>query len=286
MYILIRKIVGSFSVVLLLAVSGCASQQLGSRSSVVDYLYPEQQVVIEPGIAQLPLPLRVGIAFVPDGRLHNRGSNPWGWADPGANTLTEKDKLQIMAQLSDHFRQHDFISDIQLIPSAYLLSQGSFANLDQLKSMFGIDVIALISFDQMQFSDEGKTALSYWTLVGAYLVSGQKNDTHTLLDTAVYDITSRKLLFRAPGSSQVKGRSTPINLNEELRADSKQSFDAATAQMVQNLELELLSFKQRLKQQPADIQVSRRSGYGGGSAGLLILLSASLVWRRYRLAYQ
>jgi len=276
------KIVRSLSVVLLLAITGCATQQMGSRSSVVDYLYPKkQQVAIEPGIAQLPLPLRVGIAFVPTDRLHRRGANPWAWADHGANSLTEKEKLQIMDRLASHFRQQDFIGDIQLIPSAYMRPQGSFDNLDQLKSMFGIDVIALISFDQMQFSDESKKALSYWTLVGAYLVSGQKNDTYTLLDTAVYDISSRKMLFRAPGSSQVKGRSTPINLNEELRADSKRSFDVAAEQMVQNLELELVNFKQRLKQQPADIQLSRRAGYSGGSGGtvLLILLISCFLWR-------
>jgi rhombotail lipoprotein len=160
------------SMMILLAISGCASQQVGSRSSVVDYLYPkEQQVAIEPGIAKLTLPLRVGIAFVPSERLHSRGANPWAFVDQGANSLTENDKQQMLERLADHFRQHDFIGDIQLIPSAYLRPQGSFANLDQLKSMFGIDVIALISFDQMQFSDESKTALSYWTLVGAYLVS-------------------------------------------------------------------------------------------------------------------
>lgn len=283
MFKLSRKIISTLTVVLSLTISGCASQQLVSRSSVVDFLYPqEQQVVIEPGIAHLQLPLRVGVAFVPNERLQSRGANPWAWASHGANSLSESDKLRIMERLAGHFNQQDFIGDIQLIPTTYLRPQGSFANLDQLKSMFGIDVIALISFDQMQFSDESKKALSYWTLVGAYLVSGQKNDTHTLLDTAVYDIASRKLLFRAPGSSQVTGRSTPINLSEELRADSKQGFDEATEQMMHNLEQELERFTQRIKQQPADIQLSRRSGSsaGGTGPGLMILLASCLIWRR------
>ncbi len=270
----------SFGLLLWLTLSGCASQQVGSRSSVVDYLYPAQDnVTVQASSPVLTLPIRLGIAFVPVDYNHRYGSNPWAFSQAGASLLTEADKMQIMENIAGHFRQQEFIGEIQLIPSAYLRPQGSFANLDQLKSMFGIDVIALVSFDQVQFSDESKASLSYWTLVGAYLVSGQKNDTSTLMDTAVYAIDSRKLLFRAPGVSQIQGRSTPVNLSEELRVDSQQGFSQASAAMIVNLEQELTNFKTRLKERPDDIQIVRSSNYrGGGSLGSTVLIVLFGLW--------
>lgn len=269
--------------------TGCASQQFGSRSSVVDYLYPSsQEIKIAPSIPVLTLPIRVGIAFVPSDGSYRRGGSPWAIGDFGAQGLSEPAKMQIMDNIANHFRARDYIGDIQLIPSSYLLPQGSFTNLEQLQAMFGIDVIALVSFDQVQFSDESKAALSYWTLVGAYLVSGQKNDTSTLMDTAVYDIKSRKMLFRAPGVSQIKGRSTPVNLAEELRQDSKQGFELASKQMITQLEQELESFTERLKAKPDDIKLVKTSHYRGGSIGVfgIIFLLFALLFRCKQLDYQ
>jgi rhombotail lipoprotein len=137
----------------------------------------------------------------------------------GVSSLTEAEKTNLLDKVADNFRKYDFVSEIEVIPSAYLTEGGSFQNLDQIKTMYGTDVIALVSYDQVQFTDEGLLSLTYWTLLAAYVISGEKNDTSTMLDTAVYDIESRKMLFRAPGTSSIKGRSTPINLSEELRAD-------------------------------------------------------------------
>lgn len=103
------------------------------------------------------------------------------------------------------------------------------------------------------------------------MVSGEKNDTSTLIDTAVYDIASRKLLFRAPGTSNIKGRSTPVNLSEELRSDSLAGFDQATDQMINNLDAQLSNFREKIKENPEQIKVVRSSGYSGGSGGALDL---------------
>lgn len=105
------------------------------------------------------------------------------------------------------------------------------------------------------------------------------------MDTAVYDIASRKLLFRAPGVSQVKGRSTPVNLQEELRHDSQQGFDEASKQMINNLQQELDNFTERLKQRPDDIKIVKGQNYRGGgsfSAFLLMMLATILFVGRFR----
>jgi rhombotail lipoprotein len=143
--------------------------------------------------------------------------------------------------------------------------------------MYGIDVIALVSYDQVQFTDEGFLSLTYWTIVGAYVVSGEKNDTSTMLDTVVYDIRSRKMLFRAPGTSVVHGSATPVNLSEELREDSLKGFNLAADNMVANLKVELEKFKDKIKAKPEEVKIEHRAGYTGAGGGAISLYSLVIL---------
>ncbi|MFT6928052.1 MAG: rhombotail lipoprotein [Psychromonas sp.] len=207
----------------------------------------------------------------------------------GGSALTEIHKSNLLEKVANNFRGLDFVSDIEVIPSAYLTAGGGFANLEQIRTIYGIDVVALVSYDQVQFTDEGLWSLTYWTLVGAYVVSGEKNDTSTMLDTAVYDIQSQKMLFRAPGTSNVKGRSTPVNLSEELRQDSIKSFEQATDKMVVNLNAQLQKFKEKIKQNLEQVKVVHREGYSGGGATdpftmLILMLLAGVLYRLRRRA--
>ena len=272
----------------LLLLSGCAGHQMRTKSSVVDYLYPQsKETVIQPSIPHVTLPAKVGIAFVP-GNTRSRSHNFWS-GNVIVDSLTERDKMQLLDTVAANFKKYDFVKSIEVIPSSYLTPQGSFANLDQIKTMYGIDIIALVSYDQVQFVDEGMLSLTYWTIVGAYVISGEKNDTSTLMDTTVYDIDSRKMLFRAPGVSQVKGAATPVNLSEELRADATQGFREATNDMTRNLDLQLERFREKVKEQPEEynfVDSSGRSWGGGGAAigllGMLLLagLHSAFVRRR------
>jgi len=67
----------------------------------------------------------------------------------------------------------------------------------------------LISYDQTQFTDQGVLTLAYWTIVGAYVVQGEKNDTQTMVDAVVYDIPSRKMLFGLQGRASSKAVPPP-----------------------------------------------------------------------------
>jgi rhombotail lipoprotein len=274
--------------VLAIMVGGCAGQQVRTNSSVVEYLYPkEKAAVVQPSIPHLILPLKVGIAFVPEQRSSRQGMNMWAGA-AGGGALTEQEKMALLNKVADHFKSYEFVKSIEVIPSAYLTPKGGFDNLDQIKTMYGVDVIALVSYDQVQFTDEGMLSLTYWTLVGAYVVSGEKNDTSTMMDTVVYDIASRKMLFRAPGLSRVQGSATAINLSEKLRKDSVESFRVATDDMVSNLDIQLAAFKEKVKAQPEAFHISHSatSGGGGGGAldlmGLVLLAAAAGVARRVR----
>ena len=256
--------------------TGCAVRSTHHRSSVVQYLYPDQADHVDvPGVPQLALPLSVGIAFVPENNTENQA-------------LTETQKMNLMAEVSRHFKTYDFVKSIDIIPSDYLTKEGGFANLDQIQTMYGIDVIALLSYDQTQFTDEGIASITYWTIIGAYIIPGEKNDTHTMVDATVYDIQSRKMLFRAPGTNHIESNATPVNLTEKLREDSFESFTLASKDLIENLDAQLQLFKEKVKEAPEDYQVSHRPGYtGGGSLGpsLFVILSfmgGYGLWKRAR----
>ena len=264
---------------LALGATGCAEfygtlgeRESRYRSSVVEYLYPDKDVQEVPSIPRLSLPLKLGVAFVPEaGGL-------------SASRLPEKEKQDLMQRISSEFRALPFVKEIELIPSAYLVPAGGFSNLDQIKTMYGVDVMALLSYDQVQHTDQGLLSIMYWTIVGAYIFQGEKNDTSTMIDAAVYDIVSRKMLFRAPGLSHVKGSATIVNLSEQLRVDSSAGFRLAADDLVTNLKTQLEIFQAKVKEQPQEYVVVHKPGYtGGGSIGgvfalLLIGLGGFALW--------
>jgi len=267
-------------------VAGCAMFGVSHHraTSVMQYLYPKQSEHVDtPTVPVLSLPLKVGIAFVPDEQSETRGNI----YIPTENAqFSEKQKMALMKEVGDNFKKLPFVQSIESIPSAYVTPRGSFANLDQLRSMFGVDEIVLLSYDQVQFTDEGMLSMTYWTVVGAYVIQGEKNDTKTMMDAVVYDIASRKLLFRAPGISQIKASATPVNLSEQLRTDSELGFNQAATNLVSNLQEQLNLFKERVKSSPEEFKVVAKPGYKGAASvgGLDLILVAGmgafLLWSR------
>ena len=272
---------------LLLEAGGCYSfwggpQQRHQASSVVGYLYPDETDPVPPaGLPVLRLPLHVGVAFVPSGSRRNPG---YGSSDGPS----EAQKTALLQRVADEFKGRDYIDQIEIVPSTYLRPGGSFANLNQVRRLLGVDVIALVAYDQVQFTDENLLSLSYWTIVGAYLFHGNKNDTQTLFEAAVYDIRSQHLLFRAPGASSVQGGSAAVYVNEHLRADSSKGFDLAVKDMIGNLTTQLEDFRTRVKQSPDTLaHIEHQPGYtgagafGGGFVALLACLAlACQPWRK------
>jgi len=255
-----------------LLLSSCATfglyspRKVDRSSSVVAYLYPDKNApLITPSVPVLQLPLRVGVAFVPEDSSRNPGE------------FTEAQKSTLLERVAAEFRSRHFIASIEVIPTSYLRPGGGFDNLDQIRGLMGIDVIALVAYDQMQFTDQNKLSLAYWTIVGAYVIKGDQNDTHTLMEAVVYDIPSRKLLFRASGASHISATSTVVDLRERLRTDSAKGFAQATDDLVKNLSTQLTTFQERVKSAPGEVQIEHRPGYEGG--GLFAAwFVAALAW--------
>lgn len=280
-----------FRLVALLTVSallltGCTSlwrQNRHQASSVVQFLYPgKDQPFVQPSIPTLRLPLRVGVAFVPS--VQAQGNQRYRTFD---GSFSEAQKTGLMRDVAAQFKKLPFVQTIELVPTTYLRPGGSFENLDQLRAIMGIDVIALIAYDQAQSSGDTGWSFAYWTIVGAYVVPAQKNATHTLMEAVVYDISSRSLLFRAPGVSTVKNHATLVSNETDLRSDSTAGYTAAAKDLTLNLQRELDAFKIRAKEEPQSVKIEHKPGYSGlGSlegwfaAWLILLLAASRLLPR------
>jgi rhombotail lipoprotein len=196
--------------------------------------------------------------------------------------ISEEEQQRMLQKVKEAFAAKPFITSIEVIPSLYLKPRGGFANLEQAASMFNVDVVALLSYDQIQFSDSNALSVLYWTIIGAYIVHGNQYDIHTMLDVSIFDVKSRKLLFRAPGTSQIKGAGSLVSFSERSRASRTEGFDQALSQMIPALNSELDRFKERLKNDESlkqAVKVEYRQGYGGGNLGLMgIAIIFLLMW--------
>ena len=264
----------------LLMALGCNTPQTTTRrSSLMDYLYPKQQnaPVPNPAGARLKLPLKLGIAFVPGGSSSWRVQNLMA---PGQ----EKPLLDVVKQ---SFKDKPWVADIKLVPSSYLRSGGGFENMDQVARMYGVDVMALVSVDQIQYTDPRWYSFTYLSVVGAYVLPGDANDTRTLIDAAVYDVASHTFLLRAPGQSQMKGSSTWAHREVQLREHSAKGLQLAMTDLAKNLDAEVASFKAEIASgDRKDVDVVDRQGVSlrqsggknfGGSFGWIEALGALLI---------
>ncbi|MCC5806427.1 MAG: rhombotarget lipoprotein [Opitutales bacterium] len=256
----------------ILLLAGCMSLYESRRSqssSVAEYLFPgEIELAERERLPRLELPLRAGVAFVPDDRPHRA-------------TLPPEEREALARSVAEAFEGLPFVDSITVVPTNYLRPGGSFGNLDQIRRMFGVDIIVLLGYDQMQVIESTTASLAVWTIVGAYIVPSERSGTHTLMEAVVYEIPSRSLLFRAPGTNTTGSRySTAQGQERRLRVDSVSGFNGATESLIDNLHVSLADFEQRVRDRPDDYEIVRRPGYSGGAglplagiaAGALLLL--------------
>ena len=228
--------------------AGCGSMEIHKSISSLDFLYPAGTEALPAQEVKLQVPVRVALAFAP-GAAHSRSSGDstasqlfGAGGASGADPLTEVEKTAILERIASDLRGRDIVEGVDVIPSSYLMPGGSFANLDQIAHAFGTDVVILLSYDQAQFNNTTSWSMTYWTIVGAYLVSGEENETQTFLDAVVYDIPSRALLFRAAGTSKSGASATPVGMTAVLKEESRAGFNAATEALVAQLDVALGEF--------------------------------------------
>jgi rhombotail lipoprotein len=244
---------------LLTLLAGCSSlwnfgaeTRSGVSSSLVDYLYPAGEVPpdVHETIPHLELPLRAGIAFVP--------------GQSGRGAISEATKMQLLEAVKAEFGDREYIEHIEVIPDTYLRSSRGIHGMQQVARVYGVDVMALVSYDQVAVSEDNPASFLYWTIVGSYVIKATSNEVQTFVDTAVFDVKTARLLFRAPGLDRMSDRSTLVESGEVVRKSKDVSFAAAMNIMTNNLAMELDRFRERVREDPQVAAVEWKPGYGGG----------------------
>ena len=258
--------------ILFALLSGCASFWMGpgyektregASSSLVDYLYPDGEIppVVDSNLPYLSLPVRVGIAFVPS---------------PNSEDITAAEKQVLMEPVADAFRDREYVQSIEAIPETYMRSTKGIQGMKQVAGLYGVDIMALVSYDQISFSGERDSALLYWTIIGALVVKGNTNEVQTMIDTAVFDVATAKLLFRAPGTHTNQRNVTLLESGQDLRHLRSAGFVAANDNMIVNLDQELEGFREAVES-GARAQVVWREGSGGGGSMTLPVIALLLL---------
>jgi len=227
---------------LALACSACGTIEVRKHTNALQYLYPEGTEEVPAQDVLMTLPVRVGVAFAPGGSGTKAGLGTGYWQHDIHEPLSEYEKEQLLERVAEDLRKHDFVGGVEVIPGLYLQPGGSFEDLDRLRGMFGVDVVVLLSYDQLQFSESNGWSVTYLTIVGAWVADGEDNQTQTYIDAVVYDIRSRALLFRTAGAASTGESATAIGTAASLRTQSRQGFDLATDQLVANLDGALSAF--------------------------------------------
>lgn len=265
------KTTSLFVSITILCLTGCfasfSEQRGGTSSSLVDYLYPkgEKPSVTTNEKPVLNLPLRVGLAFVPPNNY--------------SEGLSQASQVELLEKVKATFAKEKYISDIVIIPDTYLKGGKGFDTLDQVARLHGTDIMALVSYDQISNLTDNKASIMYWTIAGAYVFKGNKNDIQTFVDTAVFDLKTRKLLFRAPGINNISNNTTLVNAEDNIRKNKETSFHAAVNDMNTNLTGELARFKERIKNEKVAEVRHYSSGGGGGISWALLIITGLFLMR-------
>jgi rhombotail lipoprotein len=262
---------------------------LERRASVVEYLYPNGKTDVPSREVKLQLPLRVAVAFAPTSR------NP-----AGTDAFSEVQQRELLKRVVAAFQNVPEVQSVDILPTSALRPGGGFPNLEQAASTLDANIIALVSYDQVQFEDPGMLSFLYVTVVGAFVVPGNLHETQTLLDASVFDVASHDLLFTGSGSSVVDTRSAMVGSERVQRETSASGFDKAADDLIASLNKALTVFREHAKNRtlrglgtPSVQVVSREpsASMGGGSGALgpwdlggvaLLAIAGSLVALRRR----
>jgi rhombotail lipoprotein len=236
-------------------------------TSLVQFLYPQGKLPLQDEINPvLNLSLRVGLAFIPD-----RSSK---------QIISPLLKNSLLESVKASFISKEYVNEIIIIPELYLRKAQGYSTLEQIKNLYQLDVIALVSYDQMVNAKENLLALSYLTIVGAYVFPGTGYHVNTMIDVAVIDVDSSSILLRAAGTNSSKNKIVAeAYRSQAYRENQNKEFEIAMNQMQDNLVVDLSKFEQRLrKKDPNDrIKVKYREGYSGGSVSLSLLVLLFLL---------
>ncbi len=262
-------------ILMVLSLSSCSmvghqKVRHSKTTNLVGFLYPDGKIPDDMNAPVLRLPLRVGLAYIPE--IGNQNS-----IDP---TL----KLELLNTIKHQFEGLRYIQNIQIIPTMYLSHSQKSNQLKQIQQLYQLDVIALVSYDQVVNRKENLLAITYLTIVGNYIFPGSHFDVNTLLDMALIDLKTTRLLFRAAGSHGSKGATAEAYTRHKYDQHQNNDFSVAMSVLKNNLAFELQAFEQRLRARDPndDIKVEAKKGYEMAINPQLLMALFLMILIRFR----
>ncbi len=256
-----------FGLAMLFGLTGCAdwhcfsgcNRHAQNSTSLVDFLYPNGATPPpQDAQPQLHLPLRVGLAFLP-----SRGG------PEAENGLDAAHQQALLEEIRRRFITRKFVAEIVVIPDYYLRGKEGFGGLEAVQRLYAIDLMALVSYDQVAHEDDNDWSLGYVTIVGAYVLKGTRHDVSTLVDLAVVDPATHSLVLRAGGFDNRHGNVTLIDEPRRLREAAADGFTAATKQMIEHFDSALTAFEHEVHDGKANVRVvSNKNDPSGGGGSL------------------
>ena len=248
----------------------CAPQcanRVHNTSSLVGFLYPNGAAPPpENTLPELPVPLRVGLAFLPSQSVYLAGGP------------TAARQQELLERIRARFASRKFVGEITIIPDYYLSGGTGFEGLEGVQRLYDVDVMALVSFDQVTMSSEMKfRSLAYLTIVGAFIVEGSEHDVSTLVDLAVVDPKTHSLILRAGGTDNRRGTSTMLDKPRETRYTANESFSHATDAMIDHFDAALVKYEADVRAGNAQVRVVNKDGSPRGGGGAFDLFAALLL---------
>ena len=215
------------------------------QSNLMDYLTTKDEAPSAGQPASVQNPLRVGVVFIPGGTAKSTDSQMD--REIGRVLISQEQEAKLTAIIQEHLSGQPWIADCKVVPSTYLTPGGGFEDLHKTARMYGLDVMMLVSVNQVQFTDPKLRSWTYATVVGAYTIKGEKNDTNTFVDGAVFHVPTRTLLMRAGGVNNLKASSTIIQRGEQLRQNSIEGLTLAVQDLCAKLDQSAAAFQAEVK---------------------------------------
>ena len=224
-----------YIIFIIILLTGCATKKkvykyYENRSSLVNYLYPQKEhKSMEFWTTKLKIPIKIGIGFIPSKKFYYQ------------RIIDEKSRVGLLKKIQRNLKKHKFIKESKIIPSAFFEKGGGFEDLEKIKKLYDVDLIALVSYDVIQFRVDSFHSLRYWTIIGTDIIKAKGNLIHSMINFTLIESKNKKLLFKALGINRL------IN-SENLVADRKKSFQKASKNLIKNINRQLPIFKWRMKE--------------------------------------
>lgn len=211
-----KKWVSLICMLAAVTIGGCAADVHRTRvtgtAPIFSYLSLKDSTIGGAPTDPLTFPTRVAIVYAPP--------------------LSTKPQTEQVPQTTLHAAAESLKKQL-LVHSNYVKSvvighTGETLSLEQIRNMYGCDIVVILSYSQLQSAERGgiSKALDI-TLVGGHLYPGVTISTETGIEATVIHAPTQYILFTESGSNSRKTYSIPGGVDTSARNEAREGFTEA-----------------------------------------------------------